>query len=169
MHDSNRPADGPRADPTGPTGADPLGEAVGRIDPVLERFWQVAKRLPRYLQLAIGLSLDSRVPRGAKVAVGLGGAYAVSPVDLVPGIIPVAGQLDDVLVLLLALRQALRACPPEVAAERLAAAGLTDTSIDDDLTACRAMLRWVASRSLRWSGRAARSAGRRLLRTIRRA
>ncbi len=168
MTEPTQASDDARSTPTASAEADPLAEAVGRIDPVLERFWQVAKRLPRYLQLAIGLELDARVPRGAKVAVGLGGAYAVSPIDLVPGIIPVAGQLDDVLVLLLALRQAIRVCPPVVAAERLAAAGLTDTSIDDDLAACRAMLHWVASRSLRWSGRAVRGVGRRLVRVVHR-
>ncbi len=168
MSEPTSPGNDPRVEGTAPLETDPVAATLGRIDPVLGRFWEAVKRLPRYLQLAIGLGRDGRVPRGAKVAVGLGGAYAVSPIDLVPGIIPVAGQLDDMLVLLLSLRQALRACPPELAAARLAAAGLTAATLDDDLAACRAMLRWIAAKSLRLSGRAARGAGRRLRRVVRR-
>ena len=126
------------------------------------------KRLPLYLRLAVGLGMDPRTPRGAKAAVGLGGAYVVSPIDLVPGIIPVAGQLDDMVVLLLALRQALHACPPDVAADHLGRVALSAGTLDDDLAACRAMLRWLAAQGLRVSGRVAAGAGRRLWRAVRR-
>ena len=132
------------------------------VDPVLERFWSVLRRLPRYLTLAVNLVRDGRVPAGAKSAVLLGGAYAVSPVDLVPGIIPVAGQLDDVVVLLLTLRRAVRACPPALADEHLRRAGLTAADFDDDLAACRATARWLAAKGLRVGGRVATGVGRRL-------
>ena len=49
------------------------------VDPVLERFWAVLRRLPRYLSLAVNLARDGRVPAGAKGAVVLRGAYAVPP------------------------------------------------------------------------------------------
>lgn len=142
-------------------------ERKGAIDPVIERFWEAVRRLPRYLRLAGGLAVDDRVPKNAKVAIGLGGAYAVSPIDLVPGIIPVAGQLDDMMVLLLTLRRAVRASPPAVAAEHLERAGLTIEDFDGDLAACRATLRWVGVRGLRLGGRLAMGAGRRLRSVVR--
>src|SRR3712207_5606231 len=68
-----------------------------------ERLKGAVRRLPRYLRLTWNLARDERVPRGAKAFLVVGGAYALSPIDLIPGIIPVAGQIDDVLVLLVAL------------------------------------------------------------------
>ena len=136
-------------------------------DPALERFWVALRRLPRYVTLGVNLARDDRVPGGAKAAVIAGGVYAVSPVDLVPGIIPVAGQLDDLIVLLLTLRRAIRACPPSVAAEHLERAGLSETDFDDDLAACRATVRWLAAKGLRLGGRVAAGAGRRLWGTMR--
>ena len=37
------------------------------------------------------------------LATGAAGAYAISPIDLIPDFIPVLGQMDDVAVLLLLL------------------------------------------------------------------
>jgi uncharacterized membrane protein YkvA (DUF1232 family) len=136
------------------------------VDPVLERFWTAVRRLPHYLALGVNLARDGRVPTGAKTAVMLGGAYAVSPIDLVPGIIPVAGQLDDMMVVLVALRRAIRACPPALAAEHLARAGLTADDFDGDLAACRATARWLAMKGVRLGRRLATAAGRRLWATI---
>lgn len=133
-----------------------------RPDPVLERFWAALRRLPRYLALGVNLTRDKDVPKRAKASVLMGGAYAVSPVDLVPGIIPVAGQLDDMVVILLALRRALRGCPPDVAADHLQRAGLTDGDLDADLAACWATVRWVGAKGLRLGGRFATSMSKRL-------
>jgi len=143
------------------------GGRRGKVDPTIERFWEAVRRLPRYLRLAGGMAVDDRVPKAAKAAIGLGGLYAISPVDLVPGIIPVAGQLDDLMVLLLTLRRAIRACPPALAAEHLERAGLTADDFDGDLAACRATVRWVAVRGLRLGGRLATAAGRRLRSAVR--
>ena len=52
---------------------------------------------------------DPRVPRRRKLLLVLLAAYLASPIDLVPDFIPVAGQLDDAIVLALALRLVLRA------------------------------------------------------------
>ena len=138
------------------------GPTAGTVDPVIERFWEAAKRIPSYLRLGGGMAVDGRVPTEAKLSIALGGLYAVSPIDLVPGIIPVAGQLDDLMVLLVTLRRAVRACPPELAAEHLDRAGLTAADFDDDLAACRATVRWVAVRGARMGGRLASAAGRRM-------
>ncbi len=143
------------------------GRAAGEpSDPTLERFWEAVRRLPRYVALGVHLARDERVPRRAKTSVLLGGAYAVSPIDLVPGIIPVAGQLDDLVVLLLTLRRAIRACPAPVAAELLGRAELSAADFDRDLAACRATARWLAAKGLRLGGRLASAAGRRLWATV---
>ena len=131
-------------------------------NPELERFWIAVKRLPKYVKLAASLARDGKVPKSAKAILAVGGAYTISPVDLVPGIIPVAGQLDDLLVLLLALRTATRACAPEVAAAHLERAGLTAGDFDGDLAAAKETAVWLAKKGLRGSGRIAARGGRRL-------
>lgn len=136
-------------------------------DPVVAQFLAVVRRLPRYIALGVGLTRDRRVPARAKSAVVLGGVYAVSPIDLVPGLIPVAGQLDDVAVLLLALRRAIRDCPPDLAAEHLSRANLAVTDLDRDLAVCRATARWIAVKGAKLGGRIAVGAGRRVRDVVR--
>jgi uncharacterized membrane protein YkvA (DUF1232 family) len=51
---------------------------------------------------------DRRVARRHKLILGLLVAYLALPFDLVPDFIPVAGQLDDALLVALALRTVLR-------------------------------------------------------------
>jgi uncharacterized membrane protein YkvA (DUF1232 family) len=60
------------------------------------------------------LRTDPRVPRRAKIAVGLAGLWVLSPIDLIPEFLPVIGPLDDVVVVALALRYAARRVPPDV-------------------------------------------------------
>ncbi len=72
----------------------------------------LARFIPDCLVLLKRLLGDSRVPRRRKALLVLLVAYLLSPIDLVPDFIPVAGQLDDVLVAGLALRLALRGAPP---------------------------------------------------------
>ena len=60
---------------------------------------------------------DPRLPRRRKAVLVVLVAYLVMPIDLVPDFIPVAGQLDDVLVAGLALRYALRGGGPELLRE----------------------------------------------------
>ena len=71
----------------------------------LADFWETLKRLPAYARLVATMARDERVPWSARAMLLFGGAYLVSPLDLVPGIIPVAGQLDDLYVVLAALKQ----------------------------------------------------------------
>jgi len=128
----------------------------------LARFWTALRRLPKYLKLAANMARDSNVPKTAKAMLGIGGIYTVSPIDLVPGFIPVAGQLDDLFVLLLALRTAIRACPPAVAEAHLQRAGLARTDFDDDLAAAKDTARWLAVKGARGSKRLAADGKRRL-------
>lgn len=101
--------------------------------PEVARFWEAVKRLPAYTRFVAAVVRDPEVPRQAKVVLGIGGAYAVSPIDLVPGVIPVAGQMDDLYALLTGIQQSLRMMPADVAQKHLDAAKITPWEIDGDL------------------------------------
>jgi uncharacterized membrane protein YkvA (DUF1232 family) len=57
---------------------------------------------------------DRRVPFYARAFAALVVAHTVSPIDLIPDIIPVLGYLDDLIITPLGLAIALRMIPPEV-------------------------------------------------------
>lgn len=98
-----------------------------------ERFTKLVKRLPNYMALSKQILVDPDVPVASKALLGAGGVYAVSPIDLIPGIIPVAGQLDDAWVLLMSIRQSLRSMPTALAESHLERAGMTWQEIDNDI------------------------------------
>jgi uncharacterized membrane protein YkvA (DUF1232 family) len=131
-------------------------------NPVMERFWAAVKRIPRYIFLGTHLVRDDRVPNKVKAMIAVGGAYVISPIDLVPGIIPVAGQLDDLVVLLMTLRHALKSCPPDVAEENLKRAGLTVDDFDTDLKAVKDTAVWLAQKGIQATSRVAARSGRRI-------
>jgi uncharacterized membrane protein YkvA (DUF1232 family) len=64
--------------------------------------------LPDCLLLIGRLLADPRVPRRGRHLLGLLIAYLALPFDLVPDFIPVAGQLDDAILVALVLRSVLR-------------------------------------------------------------
>jgi uncharacterized membrane protein YkvA (DUF1232 family) len=63
------------------------------------------------------LLADRRVPRRSKLLLGACLGYLALPIDLVPDFIPVAGQLDDAIVVALVLRRVLRASGPDLLTE----------------------------------------------------
>jgi uncharacterized membrane protein YkvA (DUF1232 family) len=74
----------------------------------------LAAFLPDCVTAVRRLRRDPRVPRAAKVALLIAGAWVISPIDLIPEFLPVIGPLDDVLVVALALRYAARRVPLDV-------------------------------------------------------
>jgi uncharacterized membrane protein YkvA (DUF1232 family) len=74
----------------------------------------LARFVPDCVVLAKRLVGDPRVPRRSKVALVLVLGYLVCPIDLVPDFIPVAGQLDDAVMVALVLRHLVRAAGPQV-------------------------------------------------------
>ena len=111
------------------------------------RLGETLGRLPRYLVLARALARDPTVARWRKAALAASIVYLASPIDLVPGLIPVAGQLDDLAAVLIGLRVALRGCSPEAAAAHLEAAGLAEGDIGRDLAIVRGAGAWLARRA----------------------
>lgn len=64
--------------------------------------------LPDVLRLVRALAADATLPRGVRVRLALLVLYLLSPVDLVPDVVPVLGYLDDVVVVALVLRSVVR-------------------------------------------------------------
>ena len=60
---------------------------------------------------------DPRTPFTAKVWTALVVGYALSPIDLIPDMIPVLGYLDDLLLIPLGIWVALRLIPDDVLAD----------------------------------------------------
>lgn len=76
--------------------------------------WSVVRGDARLLWLALKHPLS---PRWLKPAVGLMLLYVLSPVDLIPDVIPVLGLVDDVVLLPLAIRFILKRLPGRVRAD----------------------------------------------------
>src|SRR5215208_2527737 len=76
-----------------------------------------ARFVPDCVVLFRRLLGDPRVPRRRKLLLAASIGYLALPFDLVPDFIPVAGQLDDAIIVVLALRAVLREGGPELLAE----------------------------------------------------
>ena len=68
----------------------------------------LARFVPDCVVLFKRLLSDPRVPRRRKALLAAMVAYLAMPIDLVPDFIPVAGQLDDAILVALVLRGVLR-------------------------------------------------------------
>ena len=76
-----------------------------------------ARRLKRDVLALWFAARDARTPLLAKLTAGLVAAYALSPIDLIPDVIPVLGYLDDLLLVPLGVVLAIRMIPPPLMAE----------------------------------------------------
>ena len=72
------------------------------------RAGELATLLPNLVGLFRGLLADPRVPRSSKRWLWFALAWCISPIDLIPEFVPVAGPLDDAIVAALVLRHVLR-------------------------------------------------------------
>ena len=74
-------------------------------------------------RLALRLLKDRRVPLYAKVVPVLAILYTLSPLDFVPDVLPVLGQLDDIAILAAGFELFIKLCPEDVVAEHESALG----------------------------------------------
>ena len=77
----------------------------------------LARFVPDCVVLFKRLLADPRVEWWRKALLVAVIVYLASPIDLVPDFIPVAGQLDDAILVVLALRVLLRGSGPRLVAE----------------------------------------------------
>jgi uncharacterized membrane protein YkvA (DUF1232 family) len=73
----------------------------------------VAGLVPDFIVLFRRLLGDRRVPRRSKLLLAAVIPYLAMPFDLVPDFVPVAGYLDDAVIVALVLRWVLRGTGPD--------------------------------------------------------
>ena len=77
------------------------------------------RELIQQAKLAYYLLLDPRVHPLTKLIPLVAVGYLLLPTDIIPDVIPVLGQVDDVIVLMLGLRLFFEFAPPSVVQEHL--------------------------------------------------
>jgi uncharacterized membrane protein YkvA (DUF1232 family) len=110
---------------------------------MLDRLKDWARAIKRDVHALWLAARDPRTPWYAKaLAFGIA-AYALSPIDLVPDFIPVAGYLDEVILLPLAIMLAVRLVPAEVLAEHRATAAAANGRPISRFAAVSVVTVWV--------------------------
>ena len=125
-----------------------------------ERVAATLRRMPAYLKLAWRLGRDPLLSRARRAAIVAAAGYLASPIDLVPGVIPVLGQLDDIAVVLATLRFALAGLDAERRHMHLEAVGLGDDDLEEDLRTVAATSAWLVRAGARTTGRAVARGGK---------
>jgi uncharacterized membrane protein YkvA (DUF1232 family) len=87
---------------------------------LLARF-RLLRVLVRNGRLTWRLARDPRTPLRAKLLLGAAVLFVVSPINWIPNLVPVLGQLEDVALLSLAMELFLRNVPEYLKAEHRAA------------------------------------------------
>ena len=74
---------------------------------------------------------------GARSLIAGAAAYIVSPIDLIPDIIPVIGRMDDAVVIVLAFDFFLESVPQALVMEKMNELGIDGRELERDLEAAR--------------------------------
>ena len=82
-----------------------------------DRLREYALFAPRLVKLVYRLLKDERVPTRSKAMLIFVAGYIVSPIDVIPDMIPGVGRFDDLLVAAFALDQILNRVPEHVVVE----------------------------------------------------
>lgn len=104
------------------------------------RLARLLLQLPTYARLVWGILRDPRTPVGLKGLLAAALAYVVTPVDLIPDVVPILGQADDLTVLLLVLDLFVQNAPAQVRAEHMERARNGTADLDRDLARLRGVL-----------------------------
>jgi uncharacterized membrane protein YkvA (DUF1232 family) len=107
-----------------------IGGLVGEVA-------RVIPRIPKYGKLTWLLLKDAKLSAKQKTALIAAVGYSISPIDAIPGFIPVIGQLDDLAVVLYTVRWILSSMPTHEAESFLSKAGLTTEILEDDFQLVR--------------------------------
>lgn len=113
------------------------------------------RELPNFVRLLYGLITDPRVETLDKLLVAGAVAYVMIPEDIFPDFIPLIGEVDDVFVLVLALRQLMKSAGHEIMLEHWMGdpADLDDLNLERVLAAAAFFLPRRMRRRLRTIGR----------------
>ena len=80
----------------------------------LQLLGEATLAVPQLVLLLGRLLRDPLVPRRHKLGLGVALGYVAIPVDLIPDMVPVIGQVDDVIVAAFAVHRLMSAVPREV-------------------------------------------------------
>jgi uncharacterized membrane protein YkvA (DUF1232 family) len=78
----------------------------------LTLLWSVLRGDARQLWFALR---HPDAPRWLKVGTAMIALYVISPIDLIPDVLPVIGLMDDIVLVPLAIRWLLKRLPPHIA------------------------------------------------------
>jgi uncharacterized membrane protein YkvA (DUF1232 family) len=85
--------------------------------PAMQSLKEFARKLKKETYAIYLASKNPKVPWYARLLAAGVVAYAFSPIDLIPDMIPVIGYLDDLLIVPVGIWLVLKMIPPEVLAE----------------------------------------------------
>ena len=97
----------------------------------------LASRAPLYARLLWSLLSDPRTPVSRKAMLGAAVGYIALGHDIVPDKVPILGQLDDLVVVALAIELFLDGLEEDLLAEKLAEAGIPRAAYDEDVARVR--------------------------------
>lgn len=113
----------------------------------------IVKRMPSYLKLTMALYKEPELSRGRKLALAAGLLYTVSPIDLIPGFIPVAGQLDDIIIGLGTLKRTMYSLSPDLVAYYEERFQVTIRDIEQDLQSAKKVSLALIGKTLKYSAK----------------
>jgi uncharacterized membrane protein YkvA (DUF1232 family) len=84
------------------------------ITNMIKRIFTHLRNIWKDRRLLLFLVRNPRAPMLSKVLIGLAAAYIILPFDFASDLIPVVGQLDDLIIVPLLLNLALKVTPREL-------------------------------------------------------
>ncbi len=121
---------------------------------------QTIKRLPAYTKLLYRLYRDPLMTKKQKFLLYGALGYMISPIEVVPGIVPVLGQVDDLIIILNILKKVLHMSEEEKANRLLLEYGLSFEIIDEDIAISKDTARRFIAGTGRILGKTLMFAGR---------
>ncbi len=103
-------------------------------------FLPIASRAPLYARLLWSLVVDARTPVSRKAMLGVALGYIALGRDIVPDSIPILGQLDDLVVVALAIELFLEDLDEALLEEKLDEAGIPRAAYDEDVARVRRLV-----------------------------
>ena len=83
------------------------------------RGWRFLRHLPNFVRLYWRLFRDARVSIWPKALLVVAFLYVLSPIDIIPDVIPFFGEVDDIVVVIVICRLFMYMCPREVVQEHV--------------------------------------------------
>jgi uncharacterized membrane protein YkvA (DUF1232 family) len=79
--------------------------------PPMQGLIKTMSRLPDYARLVFGLLWDSRVSLLDRIMVAGSLVYLISPIDILPDVFPILGQIDDLFFIVFAMTRLFERAP----------------------------------------------------------